>query len=241
MPPDVLNSREDAILLWTLLIVGFAIYRNPRGIGGAFLNLVRDAVDPRLLTLFGSALVYSALLVYAAKEADLWHTTALKASVYWFVGTAVVLISDAVTGASPRDRDFIRRVLKRVVGVTILLEFLVNLYAFPLAVEMVGVGVALTFTMLQIVVEHNPSADPHVRTFIVGTLATVGLVYFGYFAVRGVGDLLDGAVSRGRAEELLVGPALTLALIPLLYVVAWWSRREKENLRGASNPARTLG
>ena len=158
MPPDVLNSREDAILLWTLLIVGFAIYKDPRGIGGTFLNLVRVALDRRLVTLFGSALVFSALLVYAAKEADLWHTTALKASVFWFVGTAVVLISDAVTRASPGDRDFIRRVLKRVVGVTILLEFVVNLYAFPLVVEMIGVGVALTFTMLQVVVEHDPSA-----------------------------------------------------------------------------------
>jgi hypothetical protein len=50
--------------------------------------------------LFGSALVSSTLLVYAAKEARLWHTTALKATVYWFVGTAVVLIADAVTRAS---------------------------------------------------------------------------------------------------------------------------------------------
>jgi hypothetical protein len=62
-------------------------------------------------------------------------------------------------------------------------------------------------------------------------LAAVVLVYFAYVAVRGVGDLLDGAVSRERAEEFLVGPALTIALIPFLCAVAWWSRRERENLR----------
>lgn len=101
------------------------------------------------MLLFGSALAYSTLLVYAAKEARLWHTTALKATVYWFVGTAVVLITDAVTRASPRDRDFIRSVLKRVVGITILVELVVNLYAVPLAGEVLGVGILVTFSMMQ--------------------------------------------------------------------------------------------
>jgi len=241
MPPDFLNSREDAILLWTLLIIGYPTYKDPRGIGSAFLNVARAGLHPRLVVLFGSALVYSTLLVYAAKEAGLWHNSALKATVYWFIGTAVVLIADAVTGASPRDRDFMRRVLKRVVGVTILIEIVVNLYSFSLAVELIGVGVAITFSMMQVVVEHDPSADRRVQKVIERGLVAVGLLYLGYFAVRGLGDLMDGGVSRERVEEFLVGPALTTALIPFLYAIAWWSRRERANLRrrwqSASNSA----
>jgi hypothetical protein len=230
VPPDFLNSREDAILLLTLLIVGYATYKDPRGIGAAFLNVLRAALHPKVLLLLGSALVYAAAVVFAAKEAGLWHTTALKTTIYWFVGTAVVLMYDAVTRASRLDGDFTRRVFKRVLSVTILIEFAVNLYAFPLAVELIGVGIALTFAMLQVIVAHDPSADPRVGKLIEGVLATVGLVYLGYFAVRGVGDLLDG-VTRERGEEFLVGPGLTIALIPLLYLIAWWSRREQRNLR----------
>jgi hypothetical protein len=231
MPPDFLNSREDAFVLWALLAVGYLIFKDARGIGGAFLNVVRAALHPKLVILFGSAFLYLLLLVYAAEVAGLWHTTSLNATVYWFVGTAVVLISDAVTRASPRDLDLTRRTLKRLIGVTILIEFVVTLYVFPLAVEVIGVGIAVTFTMLQVVVGHDASADPRARRLIEGVLTTVGVVYLAYFAVRGVGDLLDGAISREPAEEFLVGPVLTIALIPLLYVAARWSRRDKENYR----------
>jgi hypothetical protein len=230
MPPDFLNSREDAVLLWALLIVGYVTYKDRRAIGGAFVSLVRVALHPKLVLLFGSALVYSMLLVSAAKVAGVWHTTALKATAYWFVGTAVVLIAHAVTRASARDREFIRSVLKRVIGVTILIELVVNLYALPLAVEVIGVGIVLTFSMLKAFAESDASTDPSVRRLIDGVLAAVGLVYLGYVAGRGAGDLLDG-VGRERAEEFLIGPALTIALIPFLYAVAWWSSRDTQTLR----------
>ena len=42
---------------------------------------------------------------------------------------------------------------------------------------------------------------------------------------------LGGFLTRENAEDFLVGPALTLALVPLLYAVAWYSRRELANLR----------
>jgi hypothetical protein len=231
MPPDFLNSREDAFLLYTLLLVCYLIVKDARGITAAFLQVISATLHPKLAFLFASALVYSLLVLYAAEEVGLWHTSSLKATVYWFVGTAFVLISDAVTGAYPGDLDFTRRILTRIISVTILIGFVVNLYMFPLAIEVICVGIAVTFTGVKFDVEHDASADPRVRKLAEGVLATVGFVYLGYFAFRALGDLVDGAVSRQRLEELLVAPGLTIAVIPLLYIVAWWSRRDKERLR----------
>ena len=83
-----MNSREDAILLWALVILGFVLYKDFRGITGSLLGVLRALVHPKLLLLFGSALLYSAALVYAASALGLWHMTALKATVYWFLGSA---------------------------------------------------------------------------------------------------------------------------------------------------------
>jgi hypothetical protein len=231
MPPDFLNSREDAFLLYTLLVVCYLIVKDARGIAAAFLRVVAVALHPKLAFLFASALFYSLLVVYAAREVGLWHMSSLKATVYWFVGTALVLISDAVTGAVPADHDFTRRILKRVISVTILIEFVVNLYVFPLAVEVIGVGIAVTFTLVKFVVEHDTSAEPRVRKLAESVLVTVGFVYLGYVGLTALADLVDGAVGRQRVEELLVAPGLTIAVIPLLYIVAWWSRRDQERLR----------
>jgi hypothetical protein len=47
-----------------------------------------------------------------------------------------------------------------------------------------GVGILVTFSMMQAGAEHDPSADPRVRSFIEGVLAAVVLVSFAYVAVR---------------------------------------------------------
>lgn len=230
MPPALLNSREDAILLWTVAILSYVIFKDPRGIGGAFLGVLRALLAPKLLFLYGSAILYSGLVVHGAKQAGLWHTSATKATVYWFVGTAVVLVGYAITRTPASGGDFLRMVFKRVLGVTILIEFVVNVYALPLAYELVLVSILVILTGMQVVVYHDATADAGVRRFIDSVLVAVGLLYLAFFVVKALGDL-DGFLSRENAEGFLVGPALTVALIPFLLAVAWLSRREQANLR----------
>lgn len=158
MPPDFLNSREDAILFWAVASVGYAAYKDPQGVGGAFGGVLSALLQPKLLLRFGSALLYSAAVVYAAEEVGLWHTTALKATIYWFFGTGVVLVGEAITRGARSDREFLRRVLRRVIAVTVIVEFVVNVYALPFAFELVGVLVV--FVGMQVVVKHDASTPP---------------------------------------------------------------------------------
>lgn len=215
MPPDFLNSREDALLVWSVVLLAYVLSKDPRGIGGSLLGVLRALLAPKLVLLFGSALAYSAGLVYLAWWLGAWHTAALKETIYWFSGTGVILVGQAVM-ASPKDPEFARRVLHRVVGVTVLIEFAANIYAFPLGVELVLVFVASLFVMLQAVAPYVPSMIPSLRTFIDHVVVTIGLLYLVYFVVRALTDL-DGFLTRENAEELLVGPALTVALVPVMY------------------------
>ena len=50
-----------------------------------------------------------------------------------------------------------------------------------------------------------------------------------YVAVSAATDL-DGLLTRENGERLLVAPALTLAVVPFLYAVSWWSQREQRKL-----------
>jgi hypothetical protein len=66
-------------------------------------------------------------------------------------------------------------------------------------------------------------------------IAAVGLLYLAYVFIKALGNL-DGFLTRENAEDFLVGPALTIALIPFLYVVAWLSLREQRTLREPLRP-----
>jgi hypothetical protein len=228
--PEFLNSREDAILLWALVILAFVLYKDFRGITASLFGVAQALMHRKLLLLFGSALLYSAALVYAASELGLWHLTALKATLYWFLGSAVVLAGAAVTEGAQNERVFLRKVVRRVVAVTVVTEFVVNVYALPFAIEVVCVFVLIAFAGMQALVAHDTSMPHATRRFIDTVLVAIGTVYIGYFMIRALADL-DGFLSRNHAEEFLVGPVLTLALIPLLLGAAWLSRREQRNFR----------
>jgi hypothetical protein len=143
--------------------------------------------------------------------------------------TAVVLVGEAVARANPSDREFRRRVLNRVVGITILIEFMVNLYAFPLAYELVLALLAILFIGMQVVLQHEAGTDPSVRKLVDWVVIALGLIYLAQFLGAALRDE-EGFLTRGHAEDFLVGPVMTLALIPFLYGAAWVSHREMENL-----------
>ena len=165
--------------------------------------------------------------------------SSLKATIYWFVGTGVVLVGNAVTDTASR-RALLARVARRVIATTILIEFIVNVYALPLAYELGLIPIALVLLGLRVVAQQDASLDPRVLKAINGMLMLVGLIYLAYFLVRSLGDL-NGLVTREHAEEFLVGPVLTLALIPFLCGVAWVSMREQENLRSRFRAATNAG
>ena len=155
MPPDFLNGREDAIALWAVALLEFALYKNPREIGGSMLAVVQAALHPKLLLRFGSALACSAIVLYAAAELGLWHTPTLKVTVYWFVGTAIVLAGSAHTDRARDRQAYVRKVLRRVLAVTIVVVFVVGVNSLPLVLEIALVGAAIVFTGVQVVAQHD--------------------------------------------------------------------------------------
>ena len=107
--------------------------------------------------------------------------SSLKATIYWFVGTGVVLVGNAVTDTASR-RALLARVARRVIAATILIEFIVNVYALPLAYELGLIPIALVLLGLQVVAQQNASLDPRVLKAINGMLMLVGLIYLAYFS-----------------------------------------------------------
>jgi hypothetical protein len=159
----------------------------------------------------------------------LWHTTALKETVYWFVTGGVVLVGRAVTHAKPSDPGFYKDLLRQAVRFTILIEFLVNLYVFPFVIELILMPIILLFIGLQVVAAYDPAHAP-VRKMIDGVVATIGFALLVYAAVATTRDA-SGFFTKENAETLLIAPVLTLAFVPLLWAWGWISRREQEHLR----------
>jgi hypothetical protein len=164
----------------------------------------------------------------------LWHTTALKETIYWFVGTGAVLAGNA-TNATP-SRDYVKQIVGRLLRVTLVIEFIVNLYVFPLIAEIVLVFLVLAFTTMKVAAQYDSKIDALTQKVIDRVLVGIGVFLLVSFATGALSDL-DGFLSRETAERFFAVPALTLAFIPFLYLVAWYSRWEQATIRNDCEPA----
>jgi hypothetical protein len=158
----------------------------------------------------------------------LWHTTTLKETVYWFIGTGVVLAGHA-TEATPGPA-YVSKILGRALRVTILLEFIVNLYVFPLAVELMFVPVVGFFLIMDAWIQAQPNVDPSLRKFTDGGLVAIGWFVLLSIALR-IGLHPGDLFTRETLERLLVVPTLTITFVPFLCLVVWYSRRQVGTLR----------
>ena len=227
---DALDSREDATLIW-LGIAALLVAVKVDGFGGSLVAIVRAFASWKLLALFGSAAAYCAVLILVASEVGLWHTSALRETLYWFFLTGVVLTGNAVTAPPAK---YVRPLVRQAVSLTVGVEFLVNLYVFPLAVELVLLPLVALLLALVVVASRDPKhADVH--RLVDGTIAVIGWGLLLYVGVRLASDF-DGFLTRQNGEAFLVAPVLTLAFLPFCLAWSWISKREQERLRKRFRP-----
>src|SRR5262245_41531923 len=131
---DFLNNREDAAVIWAAALLVVILVAS-RGKFFSSLGGLVEVLFPKLLLVFGGAAAYTAAVVYVAALAGLWHRDTLKETVYWFVAAGLVMTSLAIE-KSPEGFGYLGGFLGRAVRITVVAEFVVNLYVFPLLVEL---------------------------------------------------------------------------------------------------------
>jgi hypothetical protein len=120
-------------------------------------------------------------------------------------------------------------VLRPALRLTLIVEFLVNLYVFPFGVEMVLVPFVVLVVLVEAVAALDPAQAPAQR-FSSGVITTIGFGLLAYVVVSVLSDL-SGFLTRENAEDFLLAPALTLASFPILFVVVRWVRWDTPAVR----------
>jgi hypothetical protein len=222
---DFLDSREKAVLVWTLIAFTFAVVKVDgflASVGG-----ILRVLCGKLLLPFVLLASYCAGVVIAAQALELWHATAIKETVYWFFGTGALLVGGAIESAN--DPNWARRILRPALRLTLIVEFLVNLYVFPVGLEMVLVPFVVLLVLVEAVAALDPAHAPAQR-FSRGVITTIGVGLLAYVLVSVLSDL-SGFLTRENAEDFLLAPALTLVSFPILFVVVRWVRWDTAAVR----------
>lgn len=225
---EFLNSREKAVVIWGVIVLAVVLGKD-RSIVLSFLPVLRSMFAPKLTLVWVLAATYTGLLVLAGRATGLWQTTATKETLYWFFGAAVVLAGNAIVSRS-FDGDYVKQIARKALRLTIIVEFLVNLYVMPLAVELVLVPLIALFVTMQVVSERDPSLAA-TKKVLDRVLMLIGFGLIAWVLLSASTDL-HGLVTREHTEGLLIAPAFTLAFVPFLYALWRWRRWDQERGMG---------
>ena len=209
-----LNNREIATMLWALVPITLVITR--ARIGEPIRNLLRALFATKILVPLLLMVGYVAGVSFILRQAGIWTDTSLKGTVFWFLSVGLAMFMSL--NKAQNDGTFFVSSIKRGIAVTAILEFVVNLYAFPLWIELMTVPLVFLALMSTAVCESRDEYPELVRVnnrFV----AVYGLVVFVFSVYRFVGEL-DRPHLIEDAKEFALPILLTISIIPFIYVFA---------------------
>jgi len=206
-----LSNREIALLIWlAVLLITVLAYRPTRQLLVPLFKLIFfSKVSVVLLAMLGY-LSFVSLLFHWLHLAHWWM---LKDALFWFFGTGVILLLNANREA--KANRFVRKIALDSFKFAVILDFVVNLYVFNLAIELILVPFLAALAMLAVVATTKDEYKRE-KKLINTAIIAIGLGFLTYALVNILAHP-SGFFAMKNLEDFLTPIVLTLVFLPFLY------------------------
>jgi hypothetical protein len=214
-----LSNRVVAVLIWLAAFAAFVLGR--RDTRESVVGVLR-ALWGKLAVLFVAYAIYVAVVVTIAHSLGAWNVGLLKETIAWFLIPGLVLLFGFTKAYE--GRGYYGRTLVRVIGLTALVEFYVNLAAFPLWAELLLLPLVVLLGALSVVAGLKPETLIAKR-FVDRVLAFVGLVIIvgtAAYVVREWQNMDKGDLALSFALPIW----LTAASLPFIFLFSLYANYE---------------
>lgn len=211
---DLFNNREIAILIWSALLIAWALTK--QSIRKAIARVFRTALTKPLVTVYGAIAAYIMAIVYGLHAAYLWDLSQLKPTIIW--ASSIALISAPRAHKIMDDLDYFKRAIRDNINLIIVLEFILGFYTFPLAGELILVPVTAVLGAVKVFAEGKEEYRP-VEKLLDGLFFAFGLFVLGYAAYKLWIGFSEFATSQ-TVQDFYTPPLLSLLFLPFLFVLS---------------------
>ncbi len=128
----IFNNREISLGIWliiTLLIV-VSKKKNRKYLG----NIFKILLNKKIILLILISVIYTTSIVISLYYIHFWNISLLKDTIIWFCFSGLVINFKYVIDLK-KDDNLTKRVILDNIKAVIILEFILNIYSFPLYIE----------------------------------------------------------------------------------------------------------
>ena len=221
----IFGNREVALLIWLMVLVTVGLVS--KSLRPSFVGTFRAFFAPKLIAILGLTAAYTGLLVYVLSTARIWTEDLAGETTFWFLGPVLVMFFQL--NEASEHPHFFRRAFMSVFSLTVVIEFVINVYPLDLVAELILVPV---FVLLGGMVAVAGARDEYkqVRGALNFILGAIGAFFVGYALYR-IGEDPREFATVGTVREFMVPLLLTVGMLPFIYVVALFFTYEMMFLR----------
>jgi len=214
------NNREVATAIWAAMALAFVLSKT--AVRQSVLKLIRAFLHRKILLSFGLMAFYVSVMVVGLSAIHMWKFTLLKDTIFWFCFTGIGIFFGSVTSDS--KENVFRKTVADSVKVVVLIEFLVNMYTFPLLYELAIVPLVGVIAMIDAFAQTDKKYATIAKS-TTGILSVLGLVAVGFAVFKAVLDY-DNLRSADTLRDLLLAPLLSVLFLPFVYLMVVFSKYE---------------
>ncbi len=220
-----LNNRELAILLWILLALVFFIWKPD--IRKSLTSVLKALAHKKILIPIIIVGIYALLEVVILKYLRIWDIFLIKDTIVWFLGTALVMLPnyEKVTLAGSN----VKRLILDNIKLSFFLEFIANIYAFPLIVEFLLIPVLVIIVGMAALSEKDKKYQV-VLTITNWLLTIYGITIIGHSLYLLI-STITSSLTLATLYSLISYPVLTLFFLPCIYIFSLYATYEMLFLR----------
>jgi len=216
----VITNRELATVIWLSVLLLFSLTKPD--VRSALSSLSHAFFTIKIILPLVIFAAWLGVAVWLAHEVGLWKAYLVKDTVFWFGFTGLALFVNV--GHAVQDEQFVRRKIRSTVGVSVVLEFFVNIISFGLIAELVLQLVIALLVALAVFTGMNKqyvAVKRLTETSLSGILLALSFLT-ATDIYRHRRDLDLGELWRSFA----LGVWLPIAAVPFIYVFALVARHE---------------
>jgi len=219
---DVLSNRELAIIFWTVVLIVFAATK--KDVRKSFLQLLKQFFNPKIIVPLLLSSTPVLLTLYIMERLNLWDSSSLKEIIIWAVGAGIVMFFNSTSIKT--GKDLLKKSLKDSIKLIVIVEFIVNFYVFPIAIEFFLVPLITIIVLVQTVASYQKDKKYEPTKKFLGALVALAGLALIIYAFNELVNQPKEFFTWQNLKLLLLPVILSVAYIPSIYLLALYSAYE---------------
>lgn len=214
---DSLSNREIAITIWFSIFLVWVLTN--KDVRKSFLELFKAIFVTQIIFPITILIFYVGVLVWALQKFNFWEPAHIKSTVFWLFG-AIILFFNNFKAKTSR---YFSEIIKDSFKLAIVIDYVFNFYVFSLPVELAFVPVLFLVVTTQ-AYSQTKEEEKYILTgkILSRVMGIFGIIIFTFTIYKTITNF-EPLINIFSLKDLLLPLFLTIALVPLLYLVALYS------------------